>query len=246
MNEDKTQVNITDKSVDTGDGSDLRMSGQNFTDMYNQLATNLQSAQNAQLNTIGADAAAKGSYLSAPVQTQGVSQYDYNRWVGPQIQATADELVATGEQLGAQQNLKNMLADAQANYENAQKAAQARAYARALTSAKNKGGSTTGSGENSGENTASSTVKGVQTNVTDVNTSTNPDTAGEKRNITFENGNQVGWAYSYGPDGKGFCYPMTTVKSLKDSKTTLQEAASKNNKLKKQNTLLKKQNTLGS
>lgn len=155
--QDDLQIQVNETGVDTGSGADIRMSGQNITDAYNQLETNLTNAVNAQLNTIGANATAKGAMLTPTAPTQGISSYDYNRWVAPNLNATIAGLRETGTITAGLQTLNNMKADAEANYNNALAAARARAAARAAAAANSR--STGG--------TLSDTVAGVTTESTD-------------------------------------------------------------------------------
>lgn len=155
--QDDLQIQVTETGVDTGTGADIRLSGQNITDAYNQLETNLTNAVNTQLNTIGANATAKGAMLTPTAPTQGISSYDYNRWVAPNLNATIAGLRETGVITAGLQTLNNMKADAEANYNNALAAARARAAARAAAAA-NSGG---------GGGPLSDTVAGVTTESTD-------------------------------------------------------------------------------
>ena len=156
--QDNLQIQVNETGVDTGSGADIRMSGQNITDAYNQLETNLTNAVNAQLNTIGTNATAKGAMLTPTAPTQGISSYDYNRWVAPNLNATIAGLRETGTITAGLQTLNNMKADAQANYDKALAAAKARAAARAAAAANSR---STGGG------TPSDTVAGVTTESTD-------------------------------------------------------------------------------
>ena len=155
--QDDLQIQVTETGVDTGTGADIRLSGQNITDAYNQLETNLTNAVNTQLNTIGANATAKGAMLTPTAPTQGISSYDYNRWVAPNLNATIAGLRETGTITAGLQTLNNMKADAQANYDKALAAAKARAAARAAAAANSRGGG----------GTLSDTVAGVTTESTD-------------------------------------------------------------------------------
>lgn len=155
--QDDLQIQVNETGVDTGSSADIHMSGQNITDAYNQLETNLTNAVNAQLNTIGANATAKGAMLTPTAPTQGISSYDYNRWVAPNLNATIAGLRETGAITAGLQTLNNMKADAEANYNNALAAARARAAARAAAAANSR--STGG--------TLSDTVAGVTTESTD-------------------------------------------------------------------------------
>lgn len=156
--QDDLQIQVTETGVDTGTGADIRMSGQNITDAYNQLETNLTNAVNAQLNTIGTNATAKGAMLTPTAPTQGISSYDYNRWVAPNLNATIAGLRETGTITAGLQTLNNMKADAQANYDKALAAAKARAAARAAAAANSR---------SPGGGTPSDTVAGVTTESTD-------------------------------------------------------------------------------
>lgn len=129
--QDDLQIQVTETGVDTGTGADIRLSGQNITDAYNQLETNLTNAVNTQLNTIGTNATAKGAMLTPTAPTQGISSYDYNRWVAPNLNATIASLRETGTITAGLQTLNNMKADAEANYNKAVEAAKARATAAA-------------------------------------------------------------------------------------------------------------------
>lgn len=149
--QDDLQIQVNETGVDTGSGADIRVSGQNITDAYNQLETNLTNAVNAQLNTIGANATAKGAMLTPTAPTQGISSYDYNRWVAPNLNATIAGLRETGVITAGLQTMNNMLADAQTNYNKAVEAAKARAAAAAA------------SGGGGGGGGLSTTVTGVTT-----------------------------------------------------------------------------------
>ena len=129
--QDDLQIQVTETGVDTGTGADIRLSGQNITDAYNQLETNLTNAVNTQLNTIGTNATAKGAMLTPTAPTQGISSYDYNRWVAPNLNATIAGLREAGAITAGLQTLNNMKADAEANYNKAVEAAKARATAAA-------------------------------------------------------------------------------------------------------------------
>ena len=155
--QDDLQIQVTETGVDTGTGADIRLSGQNITDAYNQLETNLTNAVNTQLNTIGTNATAKGAMLTPTAPTQGISSYDYNRWVAPNLNATIAGLREAGTITAGLQTLNNMQADAQANYDKALAAAKARAAARAAAAANSRGGG----------GTLSDTVAGVTTESTD-------------------------------------------------------------------------------
>lgn len=151
--QDDLQIQVNETGVDTGTGADIRLSGQNITDAYNQLETNLTNAVNAQLNTIGANATAKGAMLTPTAPTQGVSSYDYNRWVAPNLNATIAGLREAGAITAGLQTLNNMRADAEANYNKAVEAARARAAAAAASSGGGGGGGTR----------SSTTITGVTT-----------------------------------------------------------------------------------
>lgn len=138
--QDDLQIQVTETGVDTGTGADIRLSGQNITDAYNQLETNLTNAVNTQLNTIGANATAKGAMLTPTAPTQGISSYDYNRWVAPNLNATIAGLREAGTITAGLQTLNNMKADAEANYNKAVEAARARAIARASSGGGGGGG----------------------------------------------------------------------------------------------------------
>lgn len=138
--QDDLQIQVTETGVDTGSGADIRLSGQNITDAYNQLETNLTNAVNTQLNTIGTNATAKGAMLTPTAPTQGISSYDYNRWVAPNLNATIAGLREAGTITAGLQTLNNMKADAEANYNKAVEAARARAIARASSSGGGGGG----------------------------------------------------------------------------------------------------------
>lgn len=138
--QDDLQIQVNETGVDTGAGADIRLSGQNITDAYNQLETNLTNAVNTQLNTIGANATAKGAMLTPTAPTQGVSSYDYNRWVAPNLNATIAGLREAGAITAGLQTLNNMKADAEANYNKAVEAARARAIARASSGGGGGGG----------------------------------------------------------------------------------------------------------
>lgn len=138
--QDDLQIQVNETGVDTGTGADIRLSGQNITDAYNQLETNLTNAVNTQLNTIGANATAKGAMLTPTAPTQGISSYDYNRWVAPNLNATIAGLREAGTITAGLQTLNNMKADAEANYNKAVEAARARAIARASSGGGGGGG----------------------------------------------------------------------------------------------------------
>ena len=138
--QDDLQIQVTETGVDTGTGADIRLSGQNITDAYNQLETNLTNAVNTQLNTIGTNATAKGAMLTPTAPTQGISSYDYNRWVAPNLNATIAGLREAGTITAGLQTLNNMKADAEANYNKAVEAARARAIARASSGGGGGGG----------------------------------------------------------------------------------------------------------
>lgn len=138
--QDDLQIQVTETGVDTGTGADIRLSGQNITDAYNQLETNLTNAVNTQLNTIGTNATAKGAMLTPTAPTQGISSYDYNRWVAPNLNATIASLREAGTITAGLQTLNNMRADAEANYNKAVEAARARAIARASSGGGGGGG----------------------------------------------------------------------------------------------------------
>ena len=138
--QDDLQIQVNETGVDTGTGADIRLSGQNITDAYNQLETNLTNAVNTQLNTIGANATAKGAMLTPTAPTQGISSYDYNRWVAPNLNATIAGLREAGTITAGLQTLNNMRADAEANYNKAVEAARARAIARASSGGGGGGG----------------------------------------------------------------------------------------------------------
>ena len=138
--QDDLQIQVTETGVDTGTGADIRLSGQNITDAYNQLETNLTNAVNTQLNTIGTNATAKGAMLTPTAPTQGISSYDYNRWVSPNLNATIAGLREAGTITAGLQTLNNMKADAEANYNKAVEAARARAIARASSGGGGGGG----------------------------------------------------------------------------------------------------------
>lgn len=155
--QDDLQIQVNETGVDPGTGAPIRMSGQNITDAYNQIETNLNNAVNAQLNTIGANATAKGAMLTPAAPTQSISSYDYNRWVSPNLNATIAGLREAGAIAAGMQTLNNMQADAQANYDKALAAAKARAAARA----------TANGGGGGGGGTPSDTITGVTTESTD-------------------------------------------------------------------------------
>lgn len=171
--QDDLQIQVTETGVDTGTGADIRLSGQNITDAYNQLETNLTNAVNTQLNTIGTNATAKGAMLTPTAPTQGISSYDYNRWVAPNLNATIASLRETGTITAGLQTLNNMKADAEANYNKAVEAAKARATAAA-------------SGGGGGGGGLSDTVTGAVTKTTDDPTNA-PSTWTEKQKLDMIN-----------------------------------------------------------
>lgn len=171
--QDDLQIQVTETGVDTGTGADIRLSGQNITDAYNQLETNLTNAVNTQLNTIGTNATAKGAMLTPTAPTQGISSYDYNRWVAPNLNATIASLRETGTITAGLQTLNNMKADAEANYNKAVEAAKARATAAA-------------SGGGGGGGGLSDTVTGATTEVTD-DPANPPSTWTEKQKLDMIN-----------------------------------------------------------
>lgn len=171
--QDDLQIQVTETGVDTGTGADIRLSGQNITDAYNQLETNLTNAVNTQLNTIGTNATAKGAMLTPTAPTQGISSYDYNRWVAPNLNATIASLRETGAITAGLQTLNNMKADAEANYNKAVEAAKARATAAA-------------SGGGGGGGGLSDTVTGAVTKTTDDPTNA-PSTWTEKQKLDMIN-----------------------------------------------------------
>lgn len=148
-------TDILPASQTTDSGQDITIAPQNYVDAYGQLETNLTNAVNAQLNTIGANATAKGAMLTPAAPTQSISSYDYNRWVSPNLNATVAGLRQTGQLLAGQQAMNNMLQEAQDNYNKAIRSARARATARASS-----GG---GGGGGGGGNTPSDTVTGATT-----------------------------------------------------------------------------------
>ena len=192
--QDDLQIQVNETGVDTGTGADIRLSGQNITDAYNQLETNLSNAVNAQLNTIGANATAKGAMLTPTAPTQGISSYDYNRWVAPNLNATIAGLREAGAITAGLQTLNNMVADAQANYNKAVEAARARATAAAASA----------SGGSRGSSTVSETITGATTEAIE----NIPDPTAQEINqgvqvIYDENGNIVGFSTpATGPDGQ--------------------------------------------
>lgn len=196
-NNQANQINVTE----AGASGDLRMNQQNYTDLYNALQNNLQSAVQTQLQSIGQSAVNKGAMLGTPTPTMGISSYDYNRLVGPAHQANMANLNLTGVQLGTQQALKNMLADAQYNLQQAAKAYNARRYARAVASAgAGNGGSGGGTGGAGGDG---ATITGVETNASVSSTPDNSGVAGGKVFLFDANGNIIGWSTpSTGPDGQ--------------------------------------------
>lgn len=149
-------TDILPASQTADSGQDITIAPQNYIDAYGQLETNLTNAVNAQLNTIGANATAKGAMLTPPAPTQGISSYDYNRWVAPNLNATVAGLRQAGQLLAGQTAMNNMLQEAQDNYNKAIRSARARAAARASS-----GGG--GGGGGGGGNTPSDTVTGVTT-----------------------------------------------------------------------------------
>ena len=171
--QDDLQIQVTETGVDTGTGADIRLSGQNITDAYNQLETNLTNAVNTQLNTIGTNATAKGAMLTPTAPTQGISSYDYNRWVAPNLNATIASLRETGAITAGLQTLNNMKADAEANYNKAVEAAKARATAAA-------------SGGGGGGGGLSDTVTGATTETTD-DPANPPSTWTEKQKLDMIN-----------------------------------------------------------
>ena len=171
--QDDLQIQVTETGVDTGTGADIRLSGQNITDAYNQLETNLTNAVNTQLNTIGTNATAKGAMLTPTAPTQGISSYDYNRWVAPNLNATIASLRETGAITAGLQTLNNMKADAEANYNKAVEAAKARATAAA-------------SGGGGGGGGLSDTVTGATTKTTD-DPANPPSTWTEKQKLDMIN-----------------------------------------------------------
>lgn len=171
--QDDLQIQVTETGVDTGTGADIRLSGQNITDAYNQLETNLTNAVNTQLNTIGTNATAKGAMLTPAAPTQGISSYDYNRWVAPNLNATIASLRETGTITAGLQTLNNMKADAEANYNKAVAAAKARATAAA-------------SGGGGGGGGLSDTVTGATTKTTD-DPANPPSTWTEKQKLDMIN-----------------------------------------------------------
>lgn len=149
-------TDILPASQTADSGQDITIAPQNYIDAYGQLETNLTNAVNAQLNTIGANATAKGAMLTPAAPTQGISSYDYNRWVAPNLNATVAGLRQAGQLLAGQTAMNNMLLAAQDNYNKAIRAARARAAARASS-----GGG--GGGGGGGGDTPSDTVTGVTT-----------------------------------------------------------------------------------
>ena len=172
-------------SQTTDSGQDITIAPQNYIDAYGQLETNLTNAVNAQLNTIGANATAKGAMLTPAAPTQGISSYDYNRWVSPNLNATVAGLRQAGQLLAGQQAMNNMLREAEDNYNKAIRSARARATARASS-----GG---GGGGGGGGNTPSTTVTGA---VTEGIESQLPDSVNEI--VYDQNGNVLRYK---NPDG---------------------------------------------
>lgn len=166
-------------SQTTDSGQDITIAPQNYIDAYGQLETNLTNAVNAQLNTIGANATAKGAMLTPTAPTQSISSYDYNRWVSPNLNATVAGLRQTGQLLAGQQAMNNMLHEAEDNYNKAIRSARARATARASS-----GGG--GGGGGGGGNPPSDTVTGATTETTD-DPANPPSTWTEKQKLDMIN-----------------------------------------------------------
>lgn len=166
-------------SQTTDSGQDITIAPQNYIDAYGQLETNLTNAVNAQLNTIGANATAKGAMLTPTAPTQGISSYDYNRWVAPNLNATIAGLRQAGQLLAGQQAMNNMLHEAEDNYNKAIRSARARATARASS-----GGG--GGGGGGGGNPPSDTVTGATTQTTD-DPANPPSTWTEKQKLDMIN-----------------------------------------------------------
>lgn len=177
-------TDILPASQTADSGQDITIAPQNYIDAYGQLEANLTNAVNAQLNTIGANATAKGAMLTPPAPTQGISSYDYNRWVAPNLNATVAGLRQAGQLLAGQTAMNNMLLAAQDNYNKAIRAARARAAARA---------SSGGGGGGGGGNTPSDTVTGA---VTEGIESQLPDSVNEL--VYDESGNVIRYK---NPDG---------------------------------------------
>lgn len=173
-------------SQTTDSGQDITIAPQNYIDAYGQLETNLTNAVNAQLNTIGANATAKGAMLTPAAPTQSISSYDYNRWVSPNLNATVAGLRQAGQLLAGQQAMNNMLHEAEDNYNKAIRSARARAAARASS-----GGG--GGGGGGGGNPPSTTVTGA---VTEGIESQLPDSVNEI--VYDQNGNVLRYK---NPDG---------------------------------------------
>lgn len=173
-------------SQTTDSGQDITIAPQNYIDAYGQLETNLTNAVNAQLNTIGANATAKGAMLTPAAPTQSISSYDYNRWVSPNLNATVAGLRQAGQLLAGQQAMNNMLREAEDNYNKAIRSARARATARASS-----GGG--GGGGGGGGNPPSTTVTGA---VTEGIESQLPDSVNEI--VYDQNGNVLRYK---NPDG---------------------------------------------
>lgn len=216
MNDD-LQIQVNETGVPTETGADIRLSGQNITDAYNQLETNLNNAVSAQLNTIGANATAKGAMLTPTAPTQGISSYDYNRWVAPNLNATIAGLRETGAIAAGMQTLNNMLADAQANYNNAVSAARARATAAAAEG---------GGGNAQPSDTITSVVSET------VNEVPEPSADQIRQGIQAvydENGNLVGFSTpATGPNGQpgtGKNYSIEAINAQLDKKLKEAEAA---------------------
>lgn len=153
-------TDIIPASQTADSGQDITIAPQNYIDAYGQIEQNLTNAVNSQLNTIGANATAKGAMLTPAAPTQGISSYDYNRWVSPNLNATVAGLRQAGQLLAGQQAMNNMLQEAQDNYNKAIRSARARAAARATAN----GG---GGGGGGGGGTPSDTITGVTTESTD-------------------------------------------------------------------------------
>lgn len=189
-------TDIIPASQTADSGQDITIAPQNYIDAYGQIEQNLTNAVNSQLNTIGANATAKGAMLTPAAPTQGISSYDYNRWVSPNLNATVAGLRQAGQLLAGQQAMNNMLQEAQDNYNKAIRSARARAAARATANG--------GGGGGGGNPTPSNTVSEVTSEGVD----NLPDPSGDQVNngiqaIYDENGNLIGFSTPNTYDEKG-------------------------------------------
>lgn len=164
------------------------MTSQELENLYNTIAGSIQNEAANKMNSIDANALAKGPSLGG---RNAVGSYNYNRNVAPTTNTLSQQLVTTGKQLAFKQAINEALDAAATNYKQAQSEYSARQAAKATAAANASYNNSATTNQSSGasststfnqQDIGSNTVTGVD--VPSGNTGTSPykpyyDTSGK-------------------------------------------------------------------